>query len=230
MHAQLVNEHHRWPSAKLLHGMQISLSGFCASRHLSYKVCPYLLSTQLRSLPAVPFRAWFRLADYFSKQQLLQFERRTFLQRSDKPHIYASLILNWAGSRDGHIIPRKEPAIDSSWNVTAHGDAWEGKWRGNWRMKWVVGTFHTTSEHVVSSITTADAHTSAASSWLKWRSRRFKWTRPFRRKTKSDFCACAVTFQLASTNWTTRRVCLRAGLDVLAENLLPPEGNRSYTP
>ena len=27
----------------------------------------------------------------------------------------------------------------------------------------------------------------------------FKWTRPFRRKTKSGFCACAITFQLAST-------------------------------
>jgi len=45
----------------------------------------------------------------------------------------------------------------------------------------------------------ADAHTSAASSRLNWRPRRFKCTRPFRRKTKSGFCACAITFQLAST-------------------------------
>jgi len=44
-----------------------------------------------------------------------------------------------------------------------------GKWRGNWRMEWVVSTLHTTSEHGVSSITTADAHTSAASSRLNWR-------------------------------------------------------------
>jgi hypothetical protein len=29
--------------------------------------------------------------------------------------------------------------------------------------------------------------------------RRFKWTRPFHRKTKSGFCACAITFQLAYT-------------------------------
>jgi hypothetical protein len=29
--------------------------------------------------------------------------------------------------------------------------------------------------------------------------RRFKWTRPFRRKTKSGFCACAITFQKQST-------------------------------
>ena len=61
-------------------------------------------------------------------------------------------------------------------------------------------TLHTTSEHGVSSITTADAHTSAASSRLNWRPPadlnglvRFAW------KTKSGFCACAITFQLAST-------------------------------
>ena len=86
----------------------------------------------------------------------------------------------------------------SSWNVMAHGDAREGKWRGNWRMEWVASTLHTTSEHGVSSITAADAHTSAASSRLNWRLRRFKWTRPFRRKTKCGFCACAITFELAS--------------------------------
>ena len=90
--------------------------------------------------------------------------------------------------------------VDSSWNVTAHGDAREGKWRGNSRMEWVTSTLHTTSEHGVSSITTADAHTSAASSRLNWRPSRFKWTRPFRRKTKSAFCSCAITFQLAYTN------------------------------
>jgi hypothetical protein len=88
--------------------------------------------------------------------------------------------------------------LKSSWNVMAHGDAREGKWRGNWRMKWVASTLHTTSEHGVSSITTADAHTSAASSPLNWCPRRFKWTRPFRRKTKSGFCTCAITFQTQS--------------------------------
>ena len=51
--------------------------------------------------------------------------------------------------------------LESSWNVMAHGDAREGKWRGNWRMEWVAITLHTTSEHGVSSTTTADAHTSA---------------------------------------------------------------------
>ena len=90
--------------------------------------------------------------------------------------------------------------VESSWNVMAHGDAREEKWRGNWRMEWVASTLHTTSEHGLSSNNTADEHTSAASSRLNWRPRRFKLTRPFRRKTKSVFCACAVTFQMQSKN------------------------------
>ena len=91
--------------------------------------------------------------------------------------------------------------VESSWNVMAHGDAQEGKWRGT-RMEWVASTLHTTSEYGESSITTTDAHTPAASSRLNWwRPRRFKWTRPFRRKMKSGFCACAITFQ---THYTTQ--------------------------
>jgi len=85
--------------------------------------------------------------------------------------------------------------VECVWKLMAHGDAREGKWRGNWRMECVTSTLHTTSEHGVSSITTADAHTSAASSRLNWRPRRLKWTRPFRRNAKSCFCACAIIFQ-----------------------------------
>jgi len=70
-------------------------------------------------------------------------------------------------------------------------------------MGWVASTLHTTSEYGVCSITTADAHTSAASSRLKWRHRRFKWTRPFRRKTRSGFCARVITFQTQSTRRIT---------------------------
>jgi hypothetical protein len=58
---------------------------------------------------------------------------------------------------------------------------------------------HSTSERGVSSINNTDVHTSAVSSRLNWRPRRFKWTRPFRRKTKSGFCASAITFQTQST-------------------------------
>jgi len=110
--------------------------------------------------------------------------------------------------------------VDSSWNVMAQVDAREGKWRGNWRVEWVASTLHTTSEHGVSSITTADAHTSASSSRLNWRPRRFKWTRPFRRKTKSGFCACAITFQLASTRSSSCGISLPEN----EADCLPPSG------
>jgi len=83
----------------------------------------------------------------------------------------------------------------------ALGVAREGKWRGNWRMELVASTLHTTLECDLSSITTAHAHNSAFSSRLNWRPSRFKWIRPFRRKTKSGFCACAVTFQKQSTTF-----------------------------
>jgi len=108
----------------------------------------------------------------------------------------------WCGPSDADL---HQVSVDSSWYVMAHGEVREGKWRGNWRMEWIISTLHTTSEHGVSSITTADAHTSAASSRLNWRPRRFKWTSPFRLKTRSGFCACAITFQLASTVGCQRR-------------------------
>jgi len=86
-------------------------------------------------------------------------------------------------------------SVEMWWHTVTHGRGSEG---GNWQMEWVASTLHTTLEHGVSSITTADAHTSAASSRLKWHPCRFKQARPFRQKTKSGFCACAITFQLAS--------------------------------
>ena len=88
------------------------------------------------------------------------------------------------------------------WHTVTHGRESEG---GNWRMEWVASTLHTTSELGVSSINTAGAHTSASSSRLNWRPWRFKWTRPFRRKAKSGFCACAITFQTQSTTYGKHR-------------------------
>ena len=67
-------------------------------------------------------------------------------------------------------------------------------------MDWVASTLHTTSEHGVSSITAADAHTSDTSSLLNWRPPAdLNGLFRFARKTKSGFCACAVTCQLACT-------------------------------
>jgi len=62
-------------------------------------------------------------------------------------------------------------------------------------MEWVTSKRHMTAEHrFARAVQTlqADVHSSAASS-------RFKWTRPFRSKTKSGFCACDITFQTQST-------------------------------
>jgi hypothetical protein len=93
--------------------------------------------------------------------------------------------------------------VESSWNVMAYGDARE-KWRGNKRMKWEASKRHMTAEHrLARTVQTpqADVHSSPASSRQNWRPSRFKWTRPFRRKTKSGFCTCAITFQTQSTPW-----------------------------
>ena len=99
--------------------------------------------------------------------------------------------------------------MKSIWYQVAQGDARAAKWRGKWRMQWVARTLHTTSENGVSSISTADAHSSVASSRLNWRLRQFKWTPPFRRKTKSVFCTCAITFQTQSTTQTVTAVYLQ---------------------
>ena len=65
---------------------------------------------------------------------------------------------------------------------------------------------HSTSEHGVSSITTittADAHTSAASRRLNWRPPAdLNGLVRFARKTKSGFCACVITFQTCYTSYT----------------------------
>jgi hypothetical protein len=93
-------------------------------------------------------------------------------------------------------------SVDCVWYVMAHGDAREGKWRGNWRMEWVTSKRHMTAEHrLARAIQTLqdDVHSSTASSRLNWRPCRLKWTRPFRRKTKSGFCASDITFQTKST-------------------------------
>jgi hypothetical protein len=85
----------------------------------------------------------------------------------------------------------------------AHGDTREEKWRGNKRMEWVTSKRHMTAEHrLARAVQTlqADVHSSPAGSQLNWPHCRFKWTSPFRGKTKSSLCACAITFQAQSIN------------------------------
>ena len=87
------------------------------------------------------------------------------------------------------------------------------RWRTGGEVKgklanWVGSQYsHATSERGISSITQADAHTSAASSRLNWRPHRFKWTRPFSGKTKSGFCVCAITFRTSYTSGDNIKHC-----------------------
>ena len=139
--------------------------------------------------------------------------------------------------------------VQSSWNVMAHGEAREGKWRGNWRIEWVASTLHTASEHGVYSISTADAHTSAASSGLNWRPRRFKWTRPFRAKDEIWVSArlpshfnwplhyyCHQIVQIASNDWfimsngleATWKEVLVAWFKVLSSNMSGEKTEENY--
>jgi len=105
------------------------------------------------------------------------------------------------------IINASVHVVEPSWNVMVQVDAREGKWKGNWRIDWVASTLHATSNRGVSSITTADAHTSSTSSRLNCCPCQFKWTRPFRRKTKYGFCTCSITFQNESTNYAPSYYC-----------------------
>ena len=65
--------------------------------------------------------------------------------------------------------------------MVTHGDAREEKWRGKRRMEWVASSLQ------------LDSLSKKASTRLNWHPSWYKWTRPFRWKTESGFCACAVT-------------------------------------
>ena len=152
-------------------------------------VVSFPLATQLSS----PSCHWLRKWTAAEK-----FVHRSFIAPTD-PLCGSESSVKWEqeGVRELHWVSLRSSRVQLKRDGTRRRR--EGKWMGNWRMEWVTSTLHTTSEHGVSSITTAYAHTSAASSRLNWRPLRFKWTCRFRRKTKSGFCACAITFQTQST-------------------------------
>ena len=89
-------------------------------------------------------------------------------------------------------------------------------------MEWVASTLHITSEHGVSSITTADVHTSAASCRLNWRPCRFEWTRPFRRKDEIWFLRVCIHISDAvykkATNFLFKKEVRKTYNDFLISN------------
>ena len=85
------------------------------------------------------------------------------------------------------------------WHTVTHVRGSEGR---NWRMQWVASALHTTSEHGVSSITTADgAHFGCQQSTELTPPHRANLNGlvRFARNTKSGFCARAITFRTQST-------------------------------
>ena len=117
------------------------------------------------------------------------------------------VLFRWLGSNPIRTTVSHLKGTISRLQLKCDGTRWRTRGEVKGKLANGVGTW----EHGVSSITTADAqHTSAASSRLNCSPPpcRFKWTRPFRRKTKSGFCACAITFQTQSTNCCINTVYL----------------------
>jgi len=104
----------------------------------------------------------------------------------------------WSGSNSQQSATMSK--VDYSWNVMAHGDSRVGNWRG--KLANAVGSKY--PSHYLGIWCTKHyyrwcAHIGCQQSTELTPTGRFKWIRPFRRKTKSDFCACAITFQTQST-------------------------------
>ena len=81
---------------------------------------------------------------------------------------YIGPICRYEGAKGIHVTPRCRVQLKCDGTRWRTGVS-EG---GNWRMEWVDSTLHTTSEHGVPSITTADAHTTAVSGQVNWRPHR----------------------------------------------------------
>jgi len=149
---------------------------------------------------------WTLLRIAHNKQQLFPFTELTdsFLKYKN------SLVQWWLGFRPPAACVESSDTTMVVGRVRLRPDGTRWRTGGEVKGKMANGVgsqySHTTSERGVSTITYADAHTSAASSRLNWRPHRFKWTRPFRRKRKSGFGACAITFQTQSSRSDGRSV------------------------
>jgi len=121
------------------------------------------------------------------------------------------VLCKWTGENWPFWQPIGAKYVECVWNLMAHGDAREGKWRGNWRIEWVASTLTLPRKVVYPALLTLMRTTRLPA--VDWNDapRRFKWTRPFRRKTKSGFCTCAITFQTLYTYSTKTGMVERIG-------------------
>ena len=174
---------------------------------------------------------WIRLGlrpDFAEKFCLLS----SFLFFASKSQFLPFLCLNFLLFFTSFFQLCHHIAVEWKRNLVAHGDGREEKWRGKRRMEWVakqasfwLGTVHP----VLLQSFFAYPHSKKASTRLNWHPRRYKWTRPFRWKSESGFCACAITFHLHSTFCRTITIRLSAALptNVIPSVALPlcPESN-----
>ena len=97
-------------------------------------------------------------------------------------------------------IPVCFRAVEAIWNVMAHVDVRCGELKG----ELANGVGNQYPSHYLGTCCIQHyyrwcAHLGCQQSTELTPTDRFKWTRPFRRKTKYGFCACAITFQTEST-------------------------------
>ena len=117
----------------------------------------------------------------------------------------------FSGPRNGATVPEIEwwylsrpvgspVTVELVRNLMAHGDAREGKWSGNWRMECVASTLTPPPNVVYPALLKLKRTLRLPAVDLTDAPHRIKWTRPFRGKTKSGFCACAITFRTSYTS------------------------------
>ena len=93
------------------------------------------------------------------------------------------------------------------WDTLTQGG--RGNWRGNWRMECVPVLFTLPRNMVYPALLPLMRTARLPAVDSTDAIRQLKWIRPFRRKTKSGFCACAITFQTQSTQQLISPSCSR---------------------
>ena len=116
--------------------------------------------------------------------------------------VRCSTLLHWNKHNNQlHEFPQSEwqSSAETWWHTVTHGRGSEG---GNMQVEWSLALYLGTwcIQHYYHYYRWCAHLGCPVVDWTD-APRQFKWTRPFRWKTKSGICACAITFQTCSTRW-----------------------------